>query len=102
MKTKIIVSVIVIALIFILRQGLSPWTLDDARGGFVVERAITERTTSEGAKVILVHSDSSFKQLNGEGDFGLFRLALVQQTKGDEAGVPMWFIQLPFTQWKPL
>jgi hypothetical protein len=102
MKTKIIVSVIVLAAIFILRQGLSPWTLDDVRGGFVVERAITERSTPDGIKVVLVHSDSSFKQLNGEGDFGLFRLALVQQTKNEKAGTPLWFVQLPYGKWRPL
>lgn len=102
MKTKIIVSVIVVVTVLILRSGLSPWTLEDMRGGFLVERQVTEHHTPEGKVIGLVRSDSAFKQLNGGGDFGLFRLALIQQTKGDKAGVPMWFIQLPFTKWKPI
>lgn len=89
MKTKIIVSVIVFVAILTIRAGLSEWDLMDCDFG------------RPGHPVALISINTTHEVLS-RTDFGVLQIALVQASKGEKKGVPMWFIQLPFTKWKPI
>jgi hypothetical protein len=89
MKTKIIVSVLIVAAILILRSGLRDWDLMRCDFG------------KPGHPVILISMNTTHEVLS-HTDFGVLQIALVQASKGEKRGVPMWFIQLPFGKWKPI
>jgi hypothetical protein len=89
MKIKVIVSVLVIAAILILRSSLSDWDLMNCDFG------------TPGHPVTLVSMNTTHEVLS-RTDFGVLQIALVQASRGEKRGVPMWFIQLPFGKWKPI
>jgi hypothetical protein len=89
MKIKVIVSVLVIAAILILRSGLSDWNLLNCDFG------------TPGHPVTLVSMNTTHEVLS-RTDFGVLQIALVQASRGDKKGAPMWFVQLPFCEWTPV
>lgn len=89
MKTKLIAVVLIIVAVLILRTGLSSWRLVDVNFG-----------TPE--RQVFVIRPSLTHEVLTRTDLGVVQIALVQATRGDKKGAPMWFIQLPFCKWTPI
>lgn len=90
MKNRIIATVIVVAIVLFARNGLDDnWSLMRSEFG------------TPKRPVVLISVNTEYEVLSAP-DFGLVQFALVQARKGDRCGVPMWFVQLPYTKWRAI
>jgi hypothetical protein len=89
MKTKLITVVLIIIAVLLVRKNMTTWGMEKVNFG------------TPSRQVFAIRPDIAHEVLT-KTDLGVVQFALVQASRGDKKGAPMWFVQLPFCKWTPV